>query len=109
MDKMKVKITLVLVNLASIMEEADEALLPAVYKEVGAALHTTPTGLGSLTLFRSIIQASCYPLAAYIASRYNRIHVIALGAFLWAGATFLVGISSSFLQVLCNYYYFFAL
>jgi hypothetical protein len=91
--------TLVLVNLASIMERADEALLPAVYKEVGAAIHATPTGLGSLTLFRSIVQAACYPLAAYMATRHNRAHVIALGAFLWAAATFLVGISNTFLQV----------
>ncbi|KAJ1702611.1 hypothetical protein LUZ63_002390 [Rhynchospora breviuscula] len=99
MENMKVKTTLILVNLASIMQRADEALLPAVYNEVGVALHATPTALGSLTLFRSIIQASCYPFAAYMASRYNRAHIIALGAFLWAGATFLVGISSSFLQV----------
>ncbi|KAJ3707299.1 hypothetical protein LUZ61_011004 [Rhynchospora tenuis] len=99
MENMKVKTTLILINLASIMQRADEALLPAVYNEVGVALHATPTALGSLTLFRSIIQASCYPLAAYMASRYNRAHVIALGAFLWAGATFLVGISGSFLQV----------
>ncbi|XP_073004137.1 uncharacterized protein [Typha latifolia] len=93
------KRTLILVNLASIMERADEALLPSVYKEVGAALHATPTGLGSLTLYRSIVQASCYPLAAYLASRYNCAHVIALGAFLWAAATFLVAISNTFLQV----------
>ncbi|KAJ8479948.1 hypothetical protein OPV22_023675 [Ensete ventricosum] len=53
--------TLVLVNLAAILERADEALLPAVYKEVGAALHVSPTRLGSLTLFRSIVQSSCYP------------------------------------------------
>ncbi|XP_018717036.2 uncharacterized MFS-type transporter YwfA isoform X1 [Eucalyptus grandis] len=92
-------VTLVLVNLASIMERADESLLPGVYKEVGAALHADPTGLGSLTLFRSIVQSACYPLAAYLASRHNRAHVIALGAFLWAAATFLVAISSTFLQV----------
>ena len=91
--------TLVLVNLASIMERADEALLPAVYREVGAALHATPTGLGTLTLYRSIVQAACYPLAAYAASRHNRAHVIAMGAFLWAAATFLVAISETFLQV----------
>ncbi|KAK9272425.1 hypothetical protein L1049_002798 [Liquidambar formosana] len=99
---MKVKsetLTLVLVNLAGIMERADESLLPGVYKEVGAALHTDPTGLGSLTLFRSIVQSSCYPLAAYLAMRHNRTHVIALGAFLWAAATFLVAFSSTFLQV----------
>ena len=50
-------LTLVLVNLAGIMERADEALLPGVYKEVGEALHIDPTGLGSLTLFRSIVQS----------------------------------------------------
>ncbi|XP_057442562.1 uncharacterized protein LOC130734239 [Lotus japonicus] len=100
--KMKMKaemVTLVLVNLAGIMERADESLLPGVYKEVGTALHTDPTGLGSLTLFRSIVQSACYPVAAYLATRHNRAHVIALGAFLWAAATFLVGFSSTFFQV----------
>ncbi|RZC67581.1 hypothetical protein C5167_011277 [Papaver somniferum] len=92
-------LTLVLVNLAGIMERADESLLPGVYKEVGAALHTDPTGLGSLTLFRSIVQSVCYPLAMYLSVRHNHTHVIALGAFLWAAATFLVGFSSTFFQV----------
>ncbi|GMP80227.1 hypothetical protein CsSME_00035409 [Camellia sinensis var. sinensis] len=92
-------VTLILVNLAGIMEKADESLLPAVYTEVGSALHSDPTGLGSLTLFRSIVQSSCYPLAAYLAVRHNRVHVIAYGAFLWAAATFLVAFSSSYFEV----------
>lgn len=92
-------LTLVLVNLAGIMERADEALLPGVYKEVGEALHIDPTGLGSLTLFRSLVQSLCYPIAAYLALRHNRAHVIALGAFLCAAATFCVAISSTFFQV----------
>ncbi|XP_030453476.1 uncharacterized protein LOC115675025 [Syzygium oleosum] len=92
-------LTLVLVNLAGIMERADESLLPGVYKEVGAALHADPTRLGSLTLFRSMVQSLCYPLAVYLAARHNRAHVIALGAFLWAAATFLVAFSSTFFQV----------
>ncbi|KAH0695191.1 hypothetical protein KY285_022288 [Solanum tuberosum] len=100
MKKMKSEsLTLLLVNLAGIMERADESLLPGVYKEVGKALHTDPTGLGSLTLFRSIVQCLCYPLAAYLSGRQNRTHVIALGAFLWSAATFLVAISSTFTQV----------
>ncbi|KAK9230632.1 hypothetical protein WN944_023604 [Citrus x changshan-huyou] len=86
-------LTMVLVNLAGIMERADESLLPGVYKEVGVALRTDLTGLGSLTLFRSIVQSSCYPLAAYLSVHHNRAHVIALGAFLWAAATFLVAVS----------------
>ncbi|BFG35419.1 hypothetical protein CerSpe_216930 [Prunus speciosa] len=68
-------VTFLLVNLASSMQRADESLLPGVYKEVGATLHTDPTGLGSLTLFRSIVQSACYPLAAYLAMRHNRGHV----------------------------------
>ncbi|KAK3419073.1 hypothetical protein EUGRSUZ_H04800 [Eucalyptus grandis] len=92
-------LTLVLVNLAGIMERADESLLPGVYRKVGAALHTDPTGLGSLTLIRSAVQSCCYPVAAYLATRHDRARVIALGAFLWAAATFLVAVSSTFLQV----------
>lgn len=102
--KMKAEaLTLLLVNLAGIMERADESLLPGVYKEVGAALHTDPTGLGSLTLFRSIVQSACYPVAAYLAVRHNRAHVIALGAFLWAAATFLVAFSSTFFEVILTF------
>ncbi|KAH9718541.1 MFS domain-containing protein [Citrus sinensis] len=92
-------LTMVLVNLAGIMERADESLLPGVYKKVGVALRTDPTGLGSLILFRSIVQSSCYPLAAYLSVHHNRAHVIALGAFLWAAATFLVAISTTFFSV----------
>ena len=95
-------LNLVLVNLASIMQRADESLLPGVYKEVVEDLKADPTALGSLTLFRSLVQSLCYPLAAYLATRHNRAHVIALGAFLWAAATFFVAISSTFLQVLTS-------
>lgn len=91
--------TVVLVNLASIMERADEALLPGVYREVGLALHASPTRLGSLTLMRSLVQASCFPLAAYAAQFHDRALVIALGALIWSIATLLVGISTTFLQV----------
>lgn len=92
-------ITVILVNLAGIMERADESLLPNVYKEVGEELQIDPTGLGSLTLFRSMVQCLCFPLAAYLSARHNRAQVIACGAFLWAAATFLVGLSSTFFQV----------
>ncbi|CAB4285154.1 unnamed protein product [Prunus armeniaca] len=58
-------VKLLLVNLASITQRADESLLPGVYKEMGASLHTDPTGLGSLTLFKSIAQS---PLLCGLAS-----------------------------------------
>ena len=91
--------TLALVTAAALLERADEALLPAVYKEVGEALRVTPTALGSLTLCRALVQAVCYPLATCAAARYDRARVVAAGAFLWAVATLLVGASGTFLQV----------
>ncbi|MCE3216680.1 hypothetical protein HAX54_007515 [Datura stramonium] len=92
-------LTLVLINLAFIMEVADESLLPGVYKEVGKNLHIDPAGLGSLSLYRSLVQCLCYPLASFLVARHNRANVIALGAFLWSAATFLVAISSTFTEI----------
>ncbi|XBH57316.1 uncharacterized protein [Aegilops tauschii subsp. strangulata] len=91
--------TLALVTVASLLERADEALLPAVYREVGAELGASPAALGSLTLCRALVQAVCYPLAACAAARHDRARVVAAGAFLWAVATILVGVSGTFLQM----------
>ncbi|KAK3147942.1 hypothetical protein QOZ80_3BG0288640 [Eleusine coracana subsp. coracana] len=90
---------LALVSLAALLEKADEALLPAVYNEVGAALGASPTALGSLTLCRALVQAACYPLATCAAARHDRARVVAAGAFLWAIATLLVGASGTILQM----------
>jgi predicted MFS family arabinose efflux permease len=87
------------VTVASLLERADEAVLPAVYKEVGAALGVSPAALGSLSLCRALVQAASYPLAACAAARHDRARVVAVGAFLWAVATMLVGFSRTFLQV----------
>ncbi|XP_015075082.1 thiamine pathway transporter THI73-like [Solanum pennellii] len=99
MLKLKNNLTLILINIASIMEMADETLLPGVYKEVGKDLNIDPAGLGSLSLYRSLVQCLCYPIAVFLAARHNRANVIALGAFLWSGATFLVAISSTFAEI----------
>jgi len=91
--------TLLLAFAALAMERADAALLPAVYREIGTALQASPTALGSIALSRSVVQTACYPLAAYLAARHDRLTVIALGAFVWAAATFLIGFSTTFPQV----------
>ncbi|KAH7330758.1 hypothetical protein KP509_20G000400 [Ceratopteris richardii] len=91
--------TLIVVNLAGIMERADEALLPAVYREVGLSLHASPTKLGTLTLLRSVVQVLCFPLASYLSITHNRANIIAIGAIMWAIATFFVGASTSYLMI----------
>ncbi|TVU09357.1 hypothetical protein EJB05_42827, partial [Eragrostis curvula] len=90
---------LLLAFAAQAMERADAALLPAVFREIGDALQASPTALGSIALSRSIVQTACYPLAAYLSARHDRLTVIALGAFLWAAATFLIAFSTTFPQM----------
>uniref|UniRef100_A0A0E0M0J4 Major facilitator superfamily (MFS) profile domain-containing protein n=1 Tax=Oryza punctata TaxID=4537 RepID=A0A0E0M0J4_ORYPU len=85
--------TLLLAYAALAMERADAALLPSVYREIGAALQASPSALGSIALSRSVVQAACYPLAAYLAARHDRLTVVALGAFLWAAATLLIAMA----------------
>ncbi len=48
--------TSVLLNLASIVERADEQVLPAVYFFVGKSLRATPAQLGTLTFARALVQ-----------------------------------------------------
>jgi hypothetical protein len=84
------------------MEKADEALLPGAYREVGLSLHASPTSLGSLTLLRSVVQVLCFPLAASMSTHHNRAHVVTLGALLWAAATFCVGASTTFVEVIAG-------
>ena len=48
--------TTILMNLASIVERADEQVLPAVYYFVGRSLRATPAQLGTLTFARALVQ-----------------------------------------------------
>jgi hypothetical protein len=48
--------TLVLVNLASVVERADEGILPAVFLFVGRSFGVGPKELGILTLCRALSQ-----------------------------------------------------
>ena len=48
--------TTLLMNLASVVEKADEQVLPAVYYFVGRSLSATPAQLGTLTLCRAMVQ-----------------------------------------------------
>ncbi|KAG2632825.1 hypothetical protein PVAP13_2NG126900 [Panicum virgatum] len=58
-------VSLILINLASIMERADENLLPAVYKEVSAAFNAGPTDLGYLTFLMNFLKSIASPLAGF--------------------------------------------
>ncbi|XP_038900601.1 protein spinster-like isoform X2 [Benincasa hispida] len=94
-----VSISLILINLAAIMERADENLLPSVYKEVSEAFNASPSDLGYLTFIRNFVQGLCSPLAGVLVLSYDRPKVLAMGTFCWALSTAAVGISLEFKQV----------
>lgn len=92
-------LSLILINLAAIMERADENLLPAVYKEVSEAFNAGPSDLGYLTFIRNFVQGMSSPLAGVLVINYDRPTVLAIGTFCWALSTAAVGASREFLQV----------
>ncbi|KAF6166588.1 hypothetical protein GIB67_005450 [Kingdonia uniflora] len=94
-----ISMSLILINMASIMERADENLLPSVYKEVSEAFNAGPTDLGYLTFIRNFVQALSSPLAGILVLHYDRPTVLAMGTVCWALSTAAVGASQKFFQV----------
>lgn len=92
-------ISLILINMASIMERADENLLPSVYKEVSEAFNIGPVDLGYLTFIRNFVQGIASPLAGILAINYDRPTVLTIGTLCWALSTAAVGLSEHFMQV----------
>ncbi|XAR73900.1 hypothetical protein NMG60_11008020 [Bertholletia excelsa] len=94
-----VSLSLLVINMAAIMERADENLLPSVYKEVSEAFNAGPSDLGYLTFIRNFVQGLSSPLAGILVIRYDRPSVLAIGTLFWALSTAAVGASHYFRQV----------
>ncbi|KAL8473264.1 hypothetical protein ACS0TY_030193 [Phlomoides rotata] len=94
-----ISISLIIINMAAIMERADENLLPAVYKEVSEAFDAGPSDLGYLTFIRNFVQGIASPLAGILAINYDRPTVLTAGIICWALSTAAVGASKYFFQV----------
>ncbi|XP_010680908.2 uncharacterized protein LOC104895957 isoform X2 [Beta vulgaris subsp. vulgaris] len=94
-----VSLSLILINMAAIMERADENLLPSVYKEVSQAFNVGPADLGYLTFIRNFVQGLASPLAGILVLHYDRPTVLAMGTVFWAISTAAVGASQKFMQV----------
>jgi MFS family permease len=90
-----ISLSAVLINLAAIMERADETLLPAVYREVGQDFGASPSQLGYLTFIRAFVQSISSPIAGVLALRYSRPTVVGFGTLFWAFSTAGVAISGN--------------
>ena len=99
-------ITFALLGLVMAIDDADQNLLPAVYLEVCQEFDVGPSILGFTTMWRGLVQSLVAVVAGPLGSRYDRIHLIALGCCLWGIASAFVGASSSMTMLLfvraCN-------
>ncbi|KAE9466939.1 hypothetical protein C3L33_01154, partial [Rhododendron williamsianum] len=94
-----ISLSLLIINMAAIMERADENLLPSVYKEVSEAFSAGPSDLGYLTFIRNFVRGLASPLAGVLVISYDRPTVLAMGTLCWALSTAAVGASQHFMQV----------
>ncbi|KAL4436794.1 hypothetical protein ABPG75_003933 [Micractinium tetrahymenae] len=95
-------VTTLLMNLASIVERADEGILPAVYMFIGRSLDASLSQLGTLTLCRALVQALSSPFSGILGDRYDRSYVVAAGCLIWGVMTASIGLSRSLGQAMVS-------
>ncbi|XP_019096548.1 PREDICTED: uncharacterized protein LOC104767221, partial [Camelina sativa] len=93
-----ISISLILVNLATMMQRADEKLIPSVAKEVKETFNANLSDIGYLSFIRNIVQGFASPLAGLFVISYDRPTVFAIGSFCWVLSTYAVGASQYFIQ-----------
>eukprot|EP00210_Caulerpa_lentillifera_P003604 g3439.t1 len=94
------QLTTLLVYFASIVEKADEQVLPSVYFFAGRSWGASPTQLGQITLCRALVQALSSPISGFLGDRYDRISVIAIGCLIWGIMTSAIAIANSINQAM---------
>lgn len=94
------KISLITLNLASIVERVDEQVLPAVYLFLGTSFKASLQDLGTLTLCRALVQALSSPVSGVLGDRYDRTLVVAAGCCLWGVMTSALGLATSLHQAM---------
>ena len=71
--------SVVLINSANIIDQADVQLLPAVYNSLERDLGFDPVQLGLITAIRSLLQSLTNPIWGYYADKFRRKRLIAYG------------------------------
>ncbi|KAL9993646.1 putative major facilitator superfamily, MFS transporter superfamily [Helianthus debilis subsp. tardiflorus] len=94
-----ISLSLIIINLAAIVERADENLLPSVYKEVSEAFNIGPSDLGYLMFMRNFFRGLASPMAGVLVLTYDRPTVLAMGTLCWALSTGVMGGSLYYGQV----------
>ena len=92
----KRKNSVLLINTANIIDQADVQLLPSVYNSLEQDLGFNPVQLGLITAVRSLLQSVTNPIWGYYGDKFSRKTLLAYGCYIWAFFTLLVSLSTSF-------------
>ncbi|CAH2051317.1 unnamed protein product [Thlaspi arvense] len=94
-----ISISLIIINLATMMQRADEKLIPSVAKELKETFNANLSDIGYLLFIRNIVQGLASPLAGLFVISYDRPTVFTIGCLCWVLSTVAVGASHVFIQV----------
>lgn len=102
-----ISISLIIINLATMMQRFDEKLINSTAKELKEAFHANLSDIGLLSFIRTIVQGVASPLAGLLAISYDRPAVFAFGSFFWVSSSAATGVSRYFSLVLFHLLIFF--
>ena len=94
------RLTQILINGASIIDEADTEMLPAVYAPIQKELGFSIAQLGLLTAIRALLQSLSTPAWGWLSDKYSRKKILATGCFLWGIFTILMSASRTYFDML---------
>ena len=92
--------TQILINSASIIDEADDQILPAIYLPLQQRLGFSLVQLGAITAVGSLLQSVSTPIWGWLSDTQSRKTILSLGCFLWGLFTFLLGTSDTYVNML---------
>ena len=92
--------TQILINSASIIDEADDQILPAMYLPIQQRFGFTLVQLGAITAIGSLLQSVSTPIWGWLSDTQSRKTILSLGCFLWGFFTFLLGTSQTYVSML---------
>lgn len=92
--------TQILINSASIIDQSDDEILPAMYLPLQQRLGLSLVQLGAITAIGSLLQSVSTPFWGYLSDKHSRKAILSVGCFLWGFFTFLLGLSNTYFTML---------